>query len=136
MWRPRKNKQPRKPSGKPETNRREASPVGKAPLKRPKPARRTNAQATSPEETTDRCQEYERTRNQTAERQEAQRRYAQEKRERQKSLGLCVTCASPPIPGKTRCVTCASNRRRHHGQAKAKALQQRIQDSGQSTFFN
>ena len=46
-------------------------------------------------------QEYDKTRSQTPERRAYKRRYAQQKRERQESLGLCRDCSNPAIPGES-----------------------------------
>ena len=65
-------------------------------------------------------QEYDKTRSQTPERRAYRRRYAQQKRERQKYLGQCRSCSSRAIPGQTRCSTCAEKHSEYKRQSKAK----------------
>ena len=60
-----------------------------------------------------------RPRSQTPERRAYRRRYAQQKRERQKSLGLCRDCSNPAIPGQTRCTTCADKHREYKRRSNA-----------------
>ena len=45
------------------------------------------------------------------ERKELKRRSTQDRRDKAKSLGLCVACGAPPIPDQTRCPTCAEKHR-------------------------
>ena len=45
------------------------------------------------------------------ERKELKRRSTQDRRDKAKSLGLCVECGAPPIPDQTRCPTCAEKHR-------------------------
>ena len=65
-------------------------------------------------------QEYDKTRSQTPERRAYRRRYAQQKRERQKYLGLCRDCSNPAIPGQIRCPTCSEKHRQAHRRNDAK----------------
>ena len=65
-------------------------------------------------------QEYDKTRSQTPERRAYRRRYAQQKRERQKYLGLCRDCSNPAIPGQVRCPTCSEKHRQAHRRNDAK----------------
>ena len=64
------------------------------------------------------------------ERKELTRRSTQDRRDKAKSLGLCVACGAPPIPDQTRCKVCAEQHRQYHKQAREKARQQREQASG------
>ena len=45
------------------------------------------------------------------ERKELKRRSTQDRRDKAKSLGLCVACGAPPILDQTRCETCAEQHR-------------------------
>ena len=69
------------------------------------------------------------------ERKELKRRSTQNRRDKAKSLGLCVECGAPPIPDQTRCEVCAEQHRQYHRQAREKARQQREQASGQTKIF-
>ena len=78
-----------------------------------KPTRKT-ASARTPmtaEAKAEARRQYDNTRSQSPELQEAHRRYTKEKREQQKSLGLCRSCPNPAIPGQIRCPTCAEEHR-------------------------
>ena len=72
------------------------------------------------------------------ERKELKRRSTQDRRDKAKSLGLCVACGAPPIPDQTRCETCAEQHRvgrqlwYAERKAKERASQQREQASGQA----
>ena len=68
-------------------------------------------------------------------RKELQRRVGQARRTEAKSIGLCVTCWDPIIPGETRCETCAEQHPQYRRQATERAAQQRDQPSGQASFF-
>ena len=72
---------------------------------------------------------------QRPERKELRRRITQDRRDKAKSLGLCVACGAPPIPDQTRCEVCAEQHRQYHRQAREKARQQREQASGQTKIF-
>ena len=72
---------------------------------------------------------------QRQERKELNRQIAQAKRQKAKSLGLCVACGAPPIPDQTRCETCAEQHRQYRRQARERAKQQREQASGQARIF-
>ena len=87
----------------------------------------------SPEERLQHQREYEKTRGKSPERKEKRRGYIQAKRQEAKSLGLCVTCWAPTIPDQTRCKPCAEEHQKYHKEAKERAIQQRIQASGQAT---
>ncbi len=78
---------------------------------------------------------YEQERNQTPERKELLRRVTQSRREEAKRLGLCVGCGETPIPGETRCESCAENHRQYRRQAEHRATLQKDQASGQGTMF-
>ena len=78
---------------------------------------------------------YDQKRAQTPERKELQRRVGQARRTEAKSIGLCVTCWDPTIPGETMCETCAEQHPQYRRQAKERAAQQRDQPSGQASFF-
>ena len=69
------------------------------------------------------------------ERKEQKRRSTQDRRDKAKSLGLCVECGAPPIPDQTRCEACAEQHRQYPKQAREKARQQREQASGQTRIF-
>ena len=58
------------------------------------------------------------------ERKELKRRSTQDRRDKAKSLGLCVACGAPPIPDQTRCFSCAEVHRqsRRRSDAKRKAM--------------
>ena len=58
-------------------------------------------------------QAYERLRQQRPERQEAQRKIHQRKREEAKQSGKCVKCPNQAIEGQTRCETCAEKHRKY-----------------------
>ena len=60
---------------------------------------------------------------------------AQEKRNEARSLGLCITCHGTPIPNETRCKTCAENHRVSRRQSQQRAINERGQASGQTTFL-
>ena len=64
---------------------------------------------------------------QRPERKENKLRHAQAKRQEAKSLGLCVACGAPPIPGQTRCFSCGEphrqSRRRSDAMRRAAARQ-------------
>ena len=57
--------------------------------------------------------EYDRTREQTDERKEFQRRYKKQIRQERKAAGLCKTCHNPAIPGQTRCEACRDKHNRN-----------------------
>ena len=61
--------------------------------------------------------------------------YIQAKRQEAKSLGLCVTCWTPTIPGETKCKPCTELHQKYRRQAKEGAIQQRDQASGQASFL-
>ena len=63
--------------------------------------------------------EYERLRRQRPERQEANRKAEQKRRQKAKDLGLCQRCGQPAIPGQTRCETCAEAHRQSRRQSDA-----------------
>ena len=71
------------------------SPTGTIPSKPSKKTASTKTLMTS-EAKAEARRKYDQTRNQTPTRGEGQRR---------KALSLCVDCASPPVPGETRCRT-------------------------------
>ena len=56
-------------------------------------------------------QEYGHLRQQRSDRREAQRKWAQENRQKAKQFGLCRDCRNEAIPGQTRCETCAESHR-------------------------
>ena len=129
---------------KPKTQRaREPKPQKSHPkpraAKQPKPKRDktpvTQKAPMSPEERLQHKREYEKTRGKSPERKEKRRGYIQTKRQEAKSLGLCVTCWAPTIPDQTRCKPCAEEHQKYHKEAKERAIQQRIQASGQATFL-
>ena len=78
---------------------------------------------------------YDRKRAQTPERRALQSRIAQEKRNEARSLRLCITCHGTPIPDQTRCETCAENHRVSRRQSQQRAINEREQASGQTTFL-
>ena len=89
----------------------------------------------SPEERLQHRRAYEQNRNQQPGRKEQKRGYIQAKRQEAKSLGLCVTCWAPTIPGETRCKPCAELHQEYRRQAKNRAIQKRDQASGQTKFL-
>ena len=100
-----------------------AKPAGKLPRENPtstpprkgtpkaEPTKRRPESATAEVEARESRREYDRRRNQTPERGDQKRLFAQEKRRKAKALGLCRDCLNPAIPGKTRCSTCAKKHR-------------------------
>ena len=69
--------------------------------------------ASPPSETaaTVKRQAYDRLRSQRPERKEAARQIAKKRRDRRIAFGLCVVCEGSPIPGETKCDTCAEKHR-------------------------
>ena len=65
------------------------------------------------EELAESRREYNRTREQTDERKEFQRRYKKQIRQERKAAGLCKTCPNPTIPGQTRCEPCRDKHNRN-----------------------
>ena len=63
------------------------------------------------------------------------RRVTQERRDKARLLGLCITCWAPTIPGETRCKTCAENHRVSRRQSQQRAINERDQASGQTRIF-
>ena len=112
--------EPRNAGGRPPSR---AKPAGKLPRENPtstpprkgtpkaEPTKRRPESATAEVEARERRREYDRRRNQTPERGDQKRLFAQEKRRKAKALGLCGDCLNPAIPGKTRCSTCAKKHR-------------------------
>ena len=87
------------------------------------------------EATAEARRQYEQTRAQNPVRQEAQRQYTQKKIQSRKADGLCVGCASPPVPGQTRCPTCAHEHQQSRRRSETAARQEINQASGQSSFL-
>ena len=75
--------------------------------------------------------EYDRQRSKTPERREYRRIHVQEKRRKDKELGLCVDCPNPAQLNQTRCSTCAEKHRVGCRRSEERAAQQRDQASGQ-----
>ena len=85
----------------------------------------------TPEERAQRRRAYEQARNQLPHRRELKRRKEKERHEQAKELGLCRTCRSPAMPGRTRCQDCIEKRRLQQIQAREKAIQQKQGTLGQ-----
>ena len=82
-------------------------------------------------------------------RKELKRRITQDRRDKAKSLRLCVACGAPPIPDQTRYELCAEQHRQYREQARERAKQhrqyreqarerakqRREKDSGQTRIF-
>ena len=49
--------------------------------------------------------------------------------------GICVVCGAPPIPDNIRCETCAEKHRVSRRQSQQRAINERDQASGQTTFL-
>ena len=58
-----------------------------------------------------------------------------ERHEQAKELGLCRTCRSPAMPGRTRCQDCIEKRRLRQIQAREKAIQQKQGTLDQPPLF-
>ena len=125
-----KNTQGQKQQRKSSTDGR---PAKKTAPKARKPKLR--AQPTPAEARADNRRKYDQNRNQTPERKELHRPVAQDRRDEAKALGLCKDCPNPAIPNRARCETCTAKRRHPRRQAKNRAVQQRNEASGQTTFF-
>ncbi len=89
----------------------------------------------TPEERAQRRRAYEQARNQLPHRRELKRRKEKERHEQAKELGLCRTCRSPAMPGRTRCQDCIEKRRLQQIQAREKAIQQKQGTLGQPPLF-
>ena len=89
----------------------------------------------TPEERAQRRRAYEQARNQLPHRRELKRRKEKERHEQAKELGLCRTCRSPAMPGRTRCQDCLEKRRLQQIQAREKAIQQKQGTLGQPPLF-
>ena len=110
---PKKSRTPRrattgKPKAKQKTNRKKATPQATPQPRTPKP--RVEPTPAELEARDQNQREYNRNRNRTPERKELNRQIAQAKRQKAKSLGLCVGCGAPPsrtrpavrhVPGNT-----------------------------------
>ena len=100
---------------RPKSNKKSASASQK--VKKPKP--RVEPTPTEVEAKEQNQREYEL----RPERKELKRRSTQDRRDKAKSLGLCVECGAPPIPGQTRCFSCAEqhrqSRRRSYAERRA-----------------
>ena len=89
----------------------------------------------TPEERAQRRRAYEQARNQLPHRRELKRRKEKERHEQAKELGLCRTCRSPAMPGRTRCQDCIEKRRLQQIQAREKAIQQKQGTLDQPPLF-
>ena len=106
---------------RPKSNKKSASASQK--VKKPKPrVEPTPAEVEAREQNR---HEYELKRAERPERKELRRRITQDRRDKAKSLGLCVACGAPPIPDQTRCEVYAEQHRQYHKQARERARQQR-----------
>ena len=114
-------------SKRPKSNKKSASASQK--VKKPKP--RVDPTPAEVEAREQNGREYE----QRPEHKELKRRITQDRRDKAKSLGLCVACRATPIPDQTRCETCAEQHRQYRRQARERAKQQREQESGQTSIF-
>ena len=108
-----------KGGGRPKSNKKTGT--GK-PLHTATPKAKTRKQPTVPdhvqaEATRQKRVEYDRRRNQSPERKEFHRRYAQQRHQRAKERGQCRNCGRPAIPNQTRCPTCAEKHRVGHGRS-------------------
>ena len=103
----------------------------KSKVKKP-PKQRTRI---TEEERAQRRRAYEQARSQLPHRKERNRVEAKERHRQAKELGLCRTCASPAVPGQTRCQDCIEKRRPQRIQAKEKAIQQRHEALDQPLLF-
>ncbi len=115
----------------PPPKKTKTKPARKAKVKKP-PKQRTRI---TPEERAQRRRVYEQARNKLPHRREQHRVEAKERHQQAKDLGLCRTCQSPAIPGRTRCQDCIEKRRLHWIRAKEKATQQRQGTLGQPLLF-
>ena len=70
--------------------------------------------------TPEQCQEYDRARQQTPERQEYQRQNRRKSNKLAKENGKCVSCPNQAIEGQTRCEACAEQHRQSHRRSKEK----------------
>ena len=124
----------RKPKAKQKpTNRKKATPKAAPQPRAPKPrAQPTPTEVEARQETR---REYDRQRSQTPERKALKRRNMQQRREKDKLLGICVECREPRIPDETRCQTCTLRHREYQRQSKLRAAQKREKASGQTKFF-
>ena len=127
-----KNTQGQKQQRKSSTDGR---PAKKTAPKARKPKLRAQPTPAEAEARADNRRKYDQNRNQTPERKELHRRVAQARRDEAKALGLCKDCPNPAIPNRARCETCTAKHRHPRRQAKNRAVQQRNEASGQTTFF-
>ena len=92
----------------------------KATAKARKPKQPTVHDPLQEEATRQKRVEYDRRRNESPERKEQHRRYAQEQRQQAKQFGKCRDCGKPAIPNQTRCPTCTEAHRQSRSRNDAK----------------
>ena len=90
------------------------------PVVQDRPEEKETAKQPQAKQTPEQRQEYERARNQTPERMEYNRHYAQEQRQKAKDSGKCRDCPEPAIKGQTRCSACAEHHRQSRRRSDAK----------------
>ena len=119
----RSSKAKQKPSHKPPRKNTSKSPqratsrVGKS-VTRPKPS------PAEVEAKRGKRLKYDRRRKQPEKRKEYERRRAQVQRQKDKEIGLCKSCPSPAIPGRTRCQSCADKHQesKRHSEDRQRAM--------------
>ena len=113
-----------KPARKPKVKKPPKPKVTKPPKPKVKKPPKPRIRITE-EERAQRRRAYEQARSQLPHRRELKSRKEKERHEQARELGLCRTCRSPAMPGRTRCQDCIEKSRLQRIQAKEKAAQQR-----------